>query len=359
MAHTITTEDERGALSPIRVGLVGYGMVSQVFHAPLVSQSKRFILSHVLERSTDKARQSLPVERVTTLDELLVSDVELVVVATPTASHFETAKAVLSAKKHCVCEKPFTVSAAEATELHEMACAQGVMLTVFHNRRWDGDFLTLRRVLASGELGEVVEYSAAYDRFRPSPKGGWRERDEPGSGVLYDLGSHLIDQAVQIFGRPSAVMADVRKQRDPDAADDFFELTLRYSEQPALRVSLRASCINAANASLPRYAIHGRGGSFVKRGLDVQEDQLKAGGHPGTEDWGVEPAANHGILSLAGAAERIVPSERGCYETFYDQVADAIRLGKPAPVDASDAALVVRIIECARESAENGVTVAV
>jgi len=309
------------------------------------------------------------------LEELLTTDVELVIIATPSASHFENARDALLAGKHVVCEKPFTVTFAEAQELGAIAQAQKKILTVFHNRRWDADFLTLRRVIEADVLGELVEFEAHYDRFRPTLKAGnvWRERDEPGSGILYDLGSHLIDQALQLFGRPSAVAADIRKQRSSDAADDYFDVDLRYADRPALKVTLKAGCLVRRQG--PRYVVHGTKGSFVKHGIDVQEDQLKANGNPGMEGWGVEPEAHWGVLDLeatdgsttnnassAGlvvAENGTVESLHGCYEAFYAGVASAVRDGAMPPVLSTDAALVIMIIELAKESARTGMVVPV
>jgi len=281
----------------------------------------------------------------------------------------------LLAGKHVVCEKPFTVTSAEAQELGAIAHAQKKMLTVFHNRRWDADFLTLRRVIEAGVLGELVEFEAHFDRFRPTLKQGnvWRERDEPGSGCLYDLGSHLIDQALQLFGRPSAVSADIRKQRAADAADDYFDVDLRYADRPGLKVTLKAGCVVRKQG--PRYVMHGIKGSFVKHGIDVQEDQLKAGGNPGTEGWGVEPEADWGVLDVdateggvtdSASGVGLVVSENGtvgslpgCYQAFYAGVASAVRDGTPPPVLVADAALVIMIIELAKESARTGMVVPV
>jgi len=365
------------AREPIRCGLVGYGMVSSVFHAPLISHARAdFHLTHVVERSSDNARQRYPhILRCTSLEDLLATDVELVIIATPSASHFDNARDALLAGKHVVCEKPFTVTFAEAQELDTIACAKKKMLTVFHNRRWDADFLTLRRVIEAGVLGELVEFEAHYDRYRPALKEGnvWRERDEPGSGILYDLGSHMIDQALQLFGRPSAVAADIRKQRSSDAADDYFDVDLRYADRPAFKVTLKAGCV--VRKLGPRYVVHGVNGSFVKHGIDVQEDQLKTHGNPGMVGWGVEPEADWGVLHVDAADESVtanasgvelvvsengtVESLHGSYQAFYAGVASAVRDGTMPPVLAADAALVIMIIELAKESARTGVVVPV
>jgi len=345
-------------MEPTKVGLVGFGLASRVFHAPLTTHTEGLELTHVVERSRDTAKETYPqVQRCTSLEELLATAVDLVVIATPSGSHFADAKLALNAGKHVICEKPFTVTGAEAWELAALARERKLVLTVFHNRRWDADFLTMKDLISGGALGEVVEYEARYDRFRPDLKEGqvWRERDEPGSGALYDLGSHIIDQAIQLFGRPTAVMADVRRQRVADASDDYFDVDLRFADRPALKVVVKAGCI--VRAPGPRYVVHGKNGSFVKHGLDVQEPQLKEGLLPSSPGWAVEPVEMHGKLHL-DTVETIV-SVPGSYETFYAGVAAAIREGKPPPVTPEEAALVVTVIELAHQSARTGALVTI
>ena len=270
----------------IGVGLIGYGMAARVFHAPVIESVPRLKLRKVVERSGDESRKRYPhVEVVRDADELLRDDeINLVVVATPNASHFDLARRSLLAGKHVVVEKPFTNTSAEALELIESARRQGRLLSVNHNRRWDGDFLTVREILKAGLVGRLVEYESHYDRFRDRPReGAWREEEGPGSGILFDLGSHLIDQALVLFGSPRAVTADVRRQREFARADDNFELLLDYD---GLKVTLGAGML--VREPRPRFRLHGTEGSFVKHGMDPQEEALKRGLTPSAPDWGVE-----------------------------------------------------------------------
>ena len=311
----------------IKVGLVGYGLAGAVFHAPLITACDRLELAAVLtSREAPNA--------VRTLDELLRRS-ELVVVASPNRTHFSIAKQALEAGKHVVIDKPMTVTVAEAEELIALAAKCRRVLTVFHNRRWDGDYLTVRKILPS--LGEVNLFEAYWDRFRAGIKPGWREVPDEGSGLLSDLGPHLIDQALQLFGIPDAVSADVEMQRSGAAVDDYFELTLQYG---ARRVKLGASTMVADPR--PRFAVHGSAGSFVKHGLDTQESALKAGTDPRSPGFGVDE--RHGQLTLPDGSRETVPTELGNYLAFYEMVAAAVLDGGPVPVDPADALNGLRII---------------
>jgi scyllo-inositol 2-dehydrogenase (NADP+) len=267
------------------------------------------------------------------------------VIASPNLTHFPLARAALEAGRHVVVDKPFTVSLAEADELIALAAARGRVLTVFHNRRWDGDFLTVRDLL--GRLGEISLFEAHWDRFRPAIKQGWREVPAAGAGLLADLAPHMIDQALLLFGTPDAIAADVLQQRDEATVDDYFDLTLFYGP---LRVRLCASTLVAA--SRPRFAVHGSGGSFVKYGLDPQEPVLKAGGDP--RDADAIRDRSDGLLTLADGHVERVPTAPGSYLAFYEAVAASIREGAPVPVDPADAREGLRLIDLARRSASEG-----
>jgi scyllo-inositol 2-dehydrogenase (NADP+) len=321
----------------IRVGLVGYGLAGSTFHEPLIRACRGLELTAVLT-SRDHPR------RVGSFQDLLERS-DLVVIASPNQHHFPQAKAALEQCKHVVVDKPFTVSLEEADELIALADRQERVLTVFHNRRWDGDFLTVRRILP--ELGEVLLYEANWDRFRPSIKPGWREAPGAGAGILNDLGPHLIDQALQLFGMPNALAADVIAQREGAAVDDYFDLTLEYDR---LRACLRSSTLIADPR--PRFALHGTHGSYVKFGLDPQEAQLKAGMDPGEAGFGVDQ--RHGVRTLPGGKSEAVPSERGRYLAFYEAVAAAILDGTPAPVDPRDARAGLLLIDLARRASDEG-----
>jgi len=323
--------------APIRVGLVGYGLAGSAFHAPLIRACGRLELSAVLT-SRDVPR------RVGLLDDLMERS-DLVVIASPNQTHFPIARQALETGRHVVVDKPFTVDVAEADELIRIARERQVVLTVFHNRRWDADFLTVRDVLP--KLGEILLFEANWDRFRPAVKQGWREKPEPGSGVLDDLGPHLIDQALQLFGTPDAIDADIVAQREGALVDDYFDLGLHYG---ARRVCLRSSTLVAAPR--PRFAVHGTSGSFIKHGLDPQESQLKSGMNPRDHDFGVD--SNHGSLIFPDGHAESVPTKRGNYLAFYEAVADAIGDGAPPPVSPEGARDGLALIALARWAAQQG-----
>jgi scyllo-inositol 2-dehydrogenase (NADP+) len=321
----------------IRVGLVGYGLAGAVFHAPLIRACTRTELSAVLtSRDTP--------HRVSSLEELLDA-CDAVVIASPNTTHFALAEAALSVGKHVVVDKPFTTSLGDADALIGLAASEGLLLTVFHNRRWDGDFLTVRKMLP--ELGDVPLYEANWDRFRPEIKRGWRERPERGSGLLSDLGPHLIDQALMLFGMPHAVSADILTQRPAALVDDYFDLVLDYGPR---RVCLRSSSLIAAPR--PRFAVHGTTGSFVKHGLDPQEAQLKTGMQPSDAGFGVDEC--DGTLTRPDGRQEPVPTEQGNYLAFYDAFAAAILDGAPPPVAPQDARDGLLLIDLARRAAALG-----
>jgi scyllo-inositol 2-dehydrogenase (NADP+) len=257
------------------------------------------------------------------------------VVAAPNAVHAELAAAALRAGRHVVVDKPFTLSTADADQLIALAEAEGRLLSVFHNRRWDGDFLTVRRLLEAGPLGAVSSFVSRYDRFRPAPKGGWKEAAGPGSGILWDLGPHLIDQALVLFGLPETVAADLRVQRPGVEAVDWVHLVLGYGR---LRVVLHASM--EVRDPGPRFEVHGDRGSFVKWGLDLQEAAMRDGARPGDPGWGSEPPERHGTLTTEVAGLELrgrLASAPGAYQTFYAAMAAAIRGDGPVPVPAAEA----------------------
>jgi scyllo-inositol 2-dehydrogenase (NADP+) len=321
----------------IRVGLVGYGLAGAVFHAPLIRACKRMEISAVL------TSRDAPCA-VRDLDSLLDRS-ELVVVASPNATHFEISKAALQADKHVVVDKPFTTSAAQAEELIDLAAARGRKLTVFQNRRWDSDYLTVRSVLP--RLGEVHLFEAHWDRFRPEIRDSWKEQPDEANGLLGDLGSHLIDQALQLFGTPEAVQADLAKQRTGAQVDDYFALTLFYGER---RVLLSASTLAAAPR--PRFAIYGTLGSFVRYGLDPQEAQLKDGADPLSPAFGVDQ--ERGCFMSPDGDRELIQTCPGEYLSFYEQVADAVLSDGAVPVAPDEALEVMGIIELAKQSAREG-----
>jgi len=278
--------------------------------------------------------------RVDSLEQLL-DRADLIVIASPNPTHFDLAKTALEHGRDVVIDKPFTVTVEEADELIRVAKRRERVLTAFHNRRWDGDFLTVRKITSN--LGKIMLFEADWDRFRPMIKQGWREEGGPGSGVFSDLGPHLVDQVLQLFGMPEAVEADITRQREGAKADDYFDVTLHYGP---MRACLRSSTLVAAPR--PRFAMHGTAGSFVKHGLDPQEMQLKSGLRPG--DPGFGETSEQGTLVDADGNARSIPTERGNYLAFYDAVAAAILGEAPVPVPAEDARDGLAIIDLARRA---------
>ncbi len=334
----------------IRVGLVGYGLAGSVFHAPLIASAGGLSLAAIVTSQSGKVKRDYPtVEVAPTFESLLErNDIELIVVATPNVTHHDFARRALEAGKHVVVDKPFVIHAAQADDLIELAKSQRRVLSVFQNRRWDNDFLTIRSLLKSELLGDITTYEAHYDRFRPAVNDRWREQPLPGSGTLYDLGAHLIDQALFLFGTPETVWADVRPQRQGAQVDDYFHMALGYSQR---RVILHAGSL--VRETPPRFQLHGSKGSFLKYGLDPQEDQLKAGLRPGDAGWGRDEAALYGDVTLDVGDLEVkgkVTTLDGCYQAYYQGMVEAITEGKPAPVAPEDARNTIRIIECALQS---------
>ncbi|WP_448100562.1 oxidoreductase [Luteibacter jiangsuensis] len=335
-------------MQPIRTGLIGYGTAGAVFHAPLIAAASGLRLDAIASRRADEIARDFPEAKAYENPQSLVDDpdIELVAVATPNETHAALARAALEAGKHVVVDKPFTLDAGEAEALISLADAVGRKLSVFHNRRWDSDFLTVRRLVDDGRLGEIAYYEAHFDRFRPEIKQGWRETEAPGAGLLYDLGAHLIDQALVLFGLPQAVTADVTRQRAAARADDYFHVVLDYGRRRAV---LHASVL--VRDPGPRYLMHGDGGSFVKYGIDAQEAALREGRRPGGEGWGEDDPALFGRFTDADGTVATIDSLPGRYTAFYDGVAASIRDGAPLPVEAREARDVIRVIEAAQISA--------
>ncbi|GHF94068.1 oxidoreductase [Deinococcus piscis] len=340
------------SVSPVRTALLGYGSASQVFHVPLLRALPEVQLVAVASRNPGAAA-ALPEAQIfnTSEDLLAESDAELVVVATPNRTHVDLARAALEAGRHVLVEKPFTLTVAEAQALVTLAQERGLVLSVFHNRRWDGDFLTLRQVLESGELGRVTALHSHFDRFRPEVRDRWRESAEPGAGIWYDLGPHLIDQALTLFGLPQRVRADLARVRPGAQSDDRAEVTLDYSDATGeRRVTLHASMLTAWTA--PRFAVHGTAGSFVIEGLDPQEEALKAGETPGAPGWGHSAGRTSAAAGrlITAQGEREIPRLPGDYPALYRALAASIREGSPPPVTVQQALDTVRVLAAAQRS---------
>jgi len=344
----------------VRVGLIGFGLAGQAFHAPVIRAVPGMELACIVERSGTRAREKYPDVRVArTVEELLADkEIQLCVVATPNDSHFELARACLLAGRDVVVDKPFSPTLRESDELVRLAADRGRLITVYVERRWDGDFGTVKKIVQSGRLGTVVEYECRFDRFRPEPKtNAWRERaDQPGAGVLFDLGPHVIDQALVLFGEPEAVAASAFREREASQVDDSFDVCLEY---PHLRAMVRARII--AFTPGPHFLIHGTRGSFVKYGMDPQEALLRGDdfpeGNDWGEDWGEEAESQWGTLSVVGEPSVKVKTERGDYRGFYENVRDAIEKKVPLEVTSEQALWTMRAVMLAHKSSRERRTV--
>jgi scyllo-inositol 2-dehydrogenase (NADP+) len=341
----------------IGTGLIGFGASGRTFHAPVIHAVPGMRLAAILQRSGNDAAKLYPnASLVRSMEEMLtLPEISLVVIATSNTSHYPLARQCLLAGKHVVVDKPFTTTLKEAEELIKLAAECNRMITVYQNSRWHGDFFTVRKLIASGTLGKLARYEAHFDRFRAQLRpGAWREASEPGSGLLFDLGPHLIDQALLLFGAPDRLTADVRREREGAIADDAFDVVLHYGE---FRAVLGASMLAASPG--PRFLLYGTHGSFVKYGADPQAEAIKLGEIPGGDRWGEEPEAMWGKLSLAkqdAITTDQVPTEPGDYRGYYANVRDAI-LGKAAlDVTPQQALDLMYALELAQESNRRGCT---
>jgi len=304
-------------MSSIKTGLAGYGVAAKVMHAPFLKVSDQYNITSVLERHKNDSRELFPSAKIVrNFEELLLQDIELVIITTPNKTHFPFAEQALLKGKHVVLEKPFTITSKEALKLIEIAKSQKLILSVYQNRRYVADFITIKEILGKKLLGEVHEYEAHFHRYRPEPKAGaWREESGPGNGIFYDLGAHLIDQALYLFGLPKTITADIRLQRPHAKADDCFDIRLDYG---FLRVILKASML--VREPGPRCMIHGTKGSFIKYGQDPQEELLKQGILPVSPDWGRENDEQYGLLHTEIDEQDTImryPSLQGNYGLFY------------------------------------------
>jgi scyllo-inositol 2-dehydrogenase (NADP+) len=347
----------------VTVGLIGFGAGGQIFHAPLITSIKGLNLTKIRtskEGAVAYASAHYPQAEIVAHTEDILKDagIDLVVISTPNTTHYSLAKAALLAGKHVVLDKPFTLNTGEADELMTIAQERHQVLTVYHNRRLDSDFRTIQKLIQSEQLGRLVEFESRYDRFRNYAKpGAWREEDQPGSGILFDLGSHLIDQALVLFGLPNSITADLRIQRKDAKVTDNFELVLNYS---GLKVTLKAGML--VREALPRFILLGDQGSFVKYGMDVQEEALKKGEKPGSyNNWGIEPSTTWGKLNTEYNGIHLVgnvESEVGNYADFYKNVYNVITENGSLIVEPLEARNTIRIIGLAMQSNSEKRTVA-
>jgi predicted dehydrogenase len=340
---------------PVRVGLLGYGTAGAVFHAPLIASTPGLRLDAVVtanpERQEQVRRHHPSAHVLGTADELWDRDLDLVVVATPNRTHVPLARAALEAGRPVVVDKPLAATAADGRQLVAEANRRGLLLTVFQNRRWDADFRTASRLVNEGALGRVLRFESRYERWRPTPKVNWRERGgaEEAGGILYDLGSHLVDQALHLFGPAAAVYGELDRRRPGVEVDDDAFVALTHAS--GVRSHLWMSALTPQLG--PRLRILGDQAGYTKFGMDVQEDALRAGGRPTDDGWGAEPREQWGLLGV-GDEVAVAPSEPGAYQDFYAGVVSALRDGGPPPVDPLDSVAALAVIEAARRSAEGG-----
>lgn len=338
-------------MKPIKTGIASYGLSGQVFHTPFVHANPGFELTAVVERSRDLVRARYPQVRRETSYESLLADpqIELVVVNTPDTTHYEFVKMALAAGKHVIVEKPFVSSLGEAEELVSLAEREGLLLTVYQNRRFDGDFQTVKQIYDSGALGRVVEFDSAYQRFRNVVVAGtWKERADRHVGLTYNLGSHAVDQALVLFGMPDAVFADIDTLRDGSAVDDYFNITLYY---PRMRANLKAGYLMREPG--PHYRLHGTAGSYVVYGMDPQEEGLKVDVLPGNEAYGVFPESQWGVLHTDAGREKF-PTVNGNYMRYYDNIYDVLRRGSRPEVTHVQMLELIRILESCFASRDSG-----
>jgi scyllo-inositol 2-dehydrogenase (NADP+) len=342
----------------IDVGLIGFGLGGRCFHAPLIHAVQGLRLAAVLQRTGDSAAQLYPDARIVrTLDELLsIDSIDLIVISTPNQTHFPFAKRALEAGKHVVVDKPFTTTIAEATELLNLARQKNLVLSVYHNRRFDADFQALRQTIANGDLGRIVRFESTYDRFRPTSKpNAWREKPGPGSGVLFDLAPHLLDQSFTLLGTPQAITADVRIERTGFTTDDAFDIFLHYPSET--RALLRATMLCAVPR--PRLVVLGEKGTYLKREFDPLEPNLRGGQIPTGPSWVVEKPENYGELTTV---EDGMPSTRkisstGDWREFYANIRDAITANAPLLVTPQQILNVMVALELVQESSSKRTTI--
>ena len=336
----------------ISTAVIGLGNSAKHFHIPFLEVSPHYHLKTIAKRSapTEDQRKAYPHVAFTSGVDAVMQDegIDLIVITTPNTSHYSLCRQALEHGKHVIVEKPIAVTSEEAMALHRMAKEKRLTLAVYHNRRWDGDFLTVKRLIEEDKLGKLISYESRFDRYREELRPqAWREQALPGSGVLYDIGSHLIDQALYLFGMPRSVRADVRCERG-GAVDDAFDITLGY---PEVSVTLRAGML--VKEATPRFTVEGERTTYQKYGLDPQENALKEGQLPSGAGWGQEPKERWGTLECSDDTHAI-ETEAGDYMAYYDDVYEAIKWGKQPSVTAKQAVDVIRIIECALESGKQG-----
>lgn len=336
-------------MKPIKTAIIGYGLSGSKFHAPFIKDMKEFELSAIVVREPEKIRsqvEDIPVydsiERV--LEE--VPEIELVIISTPTPTHYSVAKTAIKAGKHLIVEKPFVVTIEEGEELIALAKEHNTVLSVYQNRRWDGDYLTVKSLMDSGKLGSVHTIEMNWDRYRKEVRDRWKEADIPGSGVFYDIAPHMLDQALCLWGEPYAIYGNMQKQREGAKATDYFHVVLEYEQGSIL---IRGGTL--VSAQTPRFVIHGSEGSYIICGHDPQEAQLQAGIMPNDEAYGKRDENRLSIFVKPDGTQEKIEVAKGNYADYFKQVANAIHEGGPVPVTGEEGLAVIRLIEAGIESA--------
>lgn len=335
----------------LKLGLVGYGFAGSTFHAPVIEHSGRTAIAAIATSQAVRAQADYPQAQIVPDLAALIAchDIPCIVIATPNDTHFDLAHRALRAGKHVVIDKPVTLSSGDARTLAELARQRGLLFAPFHNRRWDGDFMSVRALIAEDRLGRVTHYESHFDRFRPLVPKRWREEAAHGGGLLFDLGPHLIDQALALFGAPHSLSATLRQQRDHAQVPDYVHLQLHYADR---EVILHAGALTALPS--PRFTVHGTRGSYVIAALDVQEEQLKAGLRPGDAGFGRNPDGFLRTVDGDSETQTACATRDGDYAGFYRALADTLLDGAPFPVTVNDAIDVMTVIELAMRSDAEG-----
>ncbi|SEL52871.1 Predicted dehydrogenase [Colwellia chukchiensis] len=339
----------------IKTALVGYGFSAKTFHLPFISSLAEFEVAAISSSQQKQVKTDWPnAAHYFSAEEMLTTtDAQLVIITAPNDVHYSLAKLALENNKHVILEKPFVTNVADGEALIALAKEKSLLLSVYQNRRWDGDFLTVKKLLATNALGNIKHFESHFDRFRPKVSPRWREQAQDGGGILFDLGPHLIDQALQLFGIPKAITAQCEIMREHSTTIDYFNISLHY---PDMLASLQASLFSAGPNL--RFNIQGDKGHYRKFGLDPQEAKLKAGAVPIGDDWGQEMPQDYGQLYLATSSQT-EKTLAGGYQHFYKKMAEAINTGAQAPVSANDALWTIRLISMAMDSSRLGKTLAV
>jgi predicted dehydrogenase len=337
----------------LKTGIIGFGLSGRYFFAPFLTAHPGYTIKAIVTTQGDEVLKQYPNTEVYSSVSSLIDDdsIDLVVVASPNFTHFEYAKRALLAGKHVIVEKPFTVTSAEARELIAISKQQHKLLIPFQNRRWDGDFLTVKKLIEEGTLGEILEFESHFDRYRPDKERvDWKNDLHPGVGTLYDLGPHLIDQALTLFGKPNYIYADIRRHRLHGKNADNIEIQLHYRET---KVILKAGVM--CREIGPRFIVHGRNGSFVKYGLDVQEQNLKEGLLPGDPLLGRDLEINHGLLHAdinGEVVRKAIVTQEGNYMAYFDNVYNAVSGYETLLVKPEEGKMIIEVIEKALLSCE-------